>query len=68
MTSGWFATERLPPGSRWPRRLGAHGLKNMVGPDLLAVFETGVRYQLVHASGSSRSLGCGALAPGPLRR
>jgi uncharacterized membrane protein YgdD (TMEM256/DUF423 family) len=28
---------------------GAHGLKTRLTPDMLAVFETGVRYQLVHA-------------------
>ena len=28
---------------------GAHGLKSRLTPELLAVFETGVRYQLVHA-------------------
>jgi uncharacterized membrane protein YgdD (TMEM256/DUF423 family) len=28
---------------------GAHGLKERVSPDLLAVFETGVRYQMYHA-------------------
>ncbi len=28
---------------------GAHGLKSRVPADLLAVFETGVRYHLVHA-------------------
>ncbi len=28
---------------------GAHALKARVAPDLLAVFETGVRYQLIHA-------------------
>ena len=28
---------------------GAHGLKSRVGPDLLAVFETGARYHLLHA-------------------
>jgi uncharacterized membrane protein YgdD (TMEM256/DUF423 family) len=28
---------------------GAHGLKSMVGADDLALFETGVRYHLVHA-------------------
>ncbi len=27
---------------------GAHGLKEMVSPDLLATFETGVRYQMYH--------------------
>ncbi len=28
---------------------GAHALKVRLAPDMLAVFETGVRYQLVHA-------------------
>lgn len=28
---------------------GAHALRGRLGPDLLAVFETGARYQLVHA-------------------
>jgi uncharacterized membrane protein YgdD (TMEM256/DUF423 family) len=28
---------------------GAHGLRGRLAPDLLAVFETGVRYHLVHA-------------------
>lgn len=28
---------------------GAHALKSRVGADLLAVFETGVRYQMYHA-------------------
>ena len=28
---------------------GAHGLKKILEPDLLAVFETGVRYQMYHA-------------------
>jgi uncharacterized membrane protein YgdD (TMEM256/DUF423 family) len=30
---------------------GAHALKARLGPEMLAVFETGVRYQLVHALG-----------------
>ena len=28
---------------------GAHGLKVRVSPEMLAVFETGVRYHLIHA-------------------
>jgi uncharacterized membrane protein YgdD (TMEM256/DUF423 family) len=28
---------------------GAHGLRDHVAPDLLAVFETGARYQMYHA-------------------
>lgn len=30
---------------------GAHGLKTKVSPDLLAVWETGVLYHLIHALG-----------------
>ncbi|GAB4515660.1 MAG: DUF423 domain-containing protein [Anaerolineae bacterium] len=30
---------------------GAHGLRGRLGPDLLAIFETGVRYQMYHALG-----------------
>jgi uncharacterized membrane protein YgdD (TMEM256/DUF423 family) len=30
---------------------GAHGLKRLVGPDLIAVWQTGVLYHLVHALG-----------------
>jgi uncharacterized membrane protein YgdD (TMEM256/DUF423 family) len=30
---------------------GAHALKSRLGPDLLAVFETGARYQMYHALG-----------------
>ena len=30
---------------------GAHALKARLTPDLLAVFDTGVRYQMVHALG-----------------
>jgi len=30
---------------------GAHGLKNSVAPELLALFETAVRYQMYHSLG-----------------
>ena len=46
---------------------GAHGLRRRLSADMLAVFEIGVRYQLVHALAL---LGAGAaaarLAPGAL--
>lgn len=29
----------------------AHGLRTKVGPDLVAIFETGARYQMYHALG-----------------
>ncbi|EQA45275.1 PF04241 family protein [Leptospira broomii serovar Hurstbridge str. 5399] len=28
---------------------GAHGLKSILSPDLLTIFETGARYQLIHS-------------------
>lgn len=28
---------------------GAHGLKNILSPEMLSVFETGVRYQMYHS-------------------
>lgn len=28
---------------------GAHGLRNRLSPEMLAIFETGVRYQMYHA-------------------
>jgi uncharacterized membrane protein YgdD (TMEM256/DUF423 family) len=30
---------------------GAHGLKNMISPEMLAVYKTGVEYQMWHAFG-----------------
>ena len=30
---------------------GAHGLRSRLSPDMLAVFETGARYQMYHALG-----------------
>ena len=42
---------------------GAHGLKSFVTPDRLAVFETGVRYHLVHALAILAAAGAAHLAP-----
>jgi uncharacterized membrane protein YgdD (TMEM256/DUF423 family) len=39
---------------------GAHGLRARISPEMLAVFETGVRYQMYHALAL---LVLGALAP-----
>lgn len=53
MTPGfWFATGSILAGSGvLLGAFAAHGLKDRVTADLLAVFETGVRYHLVHALG-----------------
>lgn len=50
MGSGWFVTGAIAGAlGVGLGAFGAHGLKARVTPDLLAVFETGVRYHLVHA-------------------
>ena len=52
MSSGWFAVGAVSAAVGVAfGAFGAHGLKARVGPDLLAVWETGVRYHLVHALG-----------------
>jgi uncharacterized membrane protein YgdD (TMEM256/DUF423 family) len=49
-SSQWLATGALLGASAVGLgAFGAHGLRSRVGPELLAVFETGVRYHLIHA-------------------
>lgn len=45
---------------------GAHGLKSRLGEDLLAVFETGVRYQMYHAFGLFAAAWAASRWPGGL--
>ena len=45
---------------------GAHGLKSRLGEDLLAVFETGVRYQMYHAFALFAAAWAAARWPGAL--
>jgi uncharacterized membrane protein YgdD (TMEM256/DUF423 family) len=50
MASGWLATGAIAAGIGVALgAFGAHGLKSRVGPDLLVIFETGVRYHMYHA-------------------
>jgi uncharacterized membrane protein YgdD (TMEM256/DUF423 family) len=42
---------------------GAHGLRSLVTPERLAVFETGVRYHLVHALAVLVAAGAAHVAP-----
>ena len=49
MLAGWFATGAALCGlGVLLGAFGAHGLRERLTPDMLAVFETGVRYHLVH--------------------
>lgn len=45
---------------------GAHGLRARLSPDLLAVFETGVRYQMYHALALVAAAWAVHRWPGPL--
>lgn len=45
---------------------GAHALKNKLAQDMLAAFETGVRYQMYHALAILLVAGLGFLLPGTL--
>ncbi len=50
MSSGWFGIGAIAGAvGVLLGAFGAHGLKSRVDPDLLAVFETGVRYHMYHA-------------------
>ena len=52
MVAGWFATGAALCGlGVLIGAFGAHGLRDRLTPDMLAVFETGVRYLLTHALG-----------------
>lgn len=48
--SAWFVMGAIASGvAVILGAFGAHGLKSRVDPELLVVFETGVRYQMYHA-------------------
>jgi uncharacterized membrane protein YgdD (TMEM256/DUF423 family) len=47
---GWFVTGAIVAGLGVVLgAFGAHGLKTRVSAEMLAIFETGVRYQMYHA-------------------
>ena len=49
MVAGWFAAGAVLSGlGVLVGAFGAHGLRDRVAADMLAVFETGVRYHLIH--------------------
>lgn len=52
MSSGWFGVGAVAAAiGVMLGAFGAHGLKSRVDSDLLAIFETGVRYHMYHAIG-----------------
>ena len=49
MVAGWFAAGAVLSGlGVLVGAFGAHGLRDRVTADMLAIFETGVRYHLIH--------------------
>ena len=52
MAAGWFATGSILCGlGVILGAFGAHGLRERLTPEMLVVFETGVRYHLTHGLG-----------------
>ena len=52
MAAGWFATGSILCGlGVILGAVGAHGLRERLTPEMLVVFETGVRYHLIHGLG-----------------
>ena len=52
MAGGWFATGAVLCGLGVALgAFGAHGLRERLTPEMLAIFETGVRYHFIHALG-----------------
>ena len=52
MAAGWFATGAVFCGlGVILGAFGAHGLRERLTPEMLVVFETGVRYHLIHGLG-----------------
>lgn len=50
MVAGWFATGAALCGvGVMLGAFGAHGLRDRLTVDMLAIFETGVRYHFIHA-------------------
>ncbi len=66
MAGGWFATGAVAAAIGVALgAFGAHGLKTRVAPELLAIYETGVRYHLVHALGLLAAAWAADRWPGP---
>lgn len=64
---GWFVVGAVLAGvGVGLGAFGAHGLKARVSPEMLAVFETAVRYQMYHALGLLAVGWAATRWPGPL--
>ena len=67
MVAGWFAAGAALCGVGVVLgAFGAHALRERLAPDMLAVFETGVRYHLIHALALFAVAWAASRWPGPL--
>lgn len=67
MATGWFAAGSVLCGLGVALgAFGAHGLRGRLSGEMLAVFETGVRYHFIHALGLFAVSWAASRWPGPL--
>ena len=67
MVAGWFAAAAALCGLGVVfGAFGAHALRERLAADMLAVFETGVRYHFIHALGLFAVAWAAVRWPGPL--
>ena len=67
MAAGWFAAGSVLCGLGVALgAFGAHGLRGRLSGEMLAVFETGVRYHFIHALGLFAVSWAASRWPGPL--
>ena len=67
MVAGWFAAAAALCGVGVVLgAFGAHALRDRLTPDMLAVFETGVRYHFIHALALFAVAWAAMRWPGPL--
>ena len=67
MATNWFAAAAILCGLGVVLgAFGAHGLRERLTADMLAVFETGVRYHFIHALGLFAVAWAASRWPGPL--
>ena len=67
MGAGWFAAGSVLCGLGVALgAFGAHGLRGRLSGEMLAVFETGVRYHFIHALGLFAVSWAASRWPGPL--
>lgn len=67
MAANWFASAAILCGLGVVLgAFGAHGLRERLTADMLAVFETGVRYHFIHALGLFVVAWAASRWPGPL--